>query len=67
MSAAGDVQSYTQKSENRRELFGAVADLARPDLVRWLRGYVDGMEGRGELGGRARRLLVEARRWLDEL
>ena len=45
----------------RRELFGAVCDLLRPDLIAWLRGYV-----RRHPEPRNPRTR-EARRWLASL
>lgn len=47
--------------KRRRELFGAVADLPRPDLIAWLRGYT--RRHPEPRNSRAR----EARRWLRAL
>ena len=48
-------------AKRRRELFGAVCDLPRPDLIAWLRGYT-----RRHPEPRNPRTR-EARRWLRAL
>ncbi|MDE0393325.1 MAG: hypothetical protein OYK82_00965 [Gammaproteobacteria bacterium] len=50
-----------REHKRRQELFGKVADLPRPDLISWLRGYT--RRHPEPRNPRAR----EARRWLRAL
>ena len=54
-------RSGADRNARRRELFGAVTDLPRPDLIAWLRQYVR----RHPFPHTLR--LREARRWLAVL